>query len=108
MLSVTKPVHTPFTVANIEVNDDVALTQHIRGAISVITLLCGDIDGNGSINASDLAILTSSSNYMKSAAEADNPLADLNGDGSINASDLAILTSSLNYMKGAVEEDFGK
>jgi len=54
----------------------------------------------------DLAILTSSQNYMKSVADAVNKTADLNGNGFINASDLAILTSSINYMKGETEVEF--
>jgi len=107
-LVVTKPVHTKFVVDNVEVNKDVVMRNHPRSAIQVITLLCGDIDGNNLINASDLALLTNSLNYMKSTNESANPLADLNGDGLINASDLAILTNSINYMKGIIEEDYKK
>jgi len=103
---VTKTSHTSFTVTNIQANGDIALTEHNREELQTLALLCGDIDGSGSINASDLAVLTNSQNYMKSASDAANPLADLNGDGNINASDLAILTNSLNYMKGGITIEF--
>jgi hypothetical protein len=44
----------------------------------------GDLDGNGSVSAADLAILLG-------AWGTDNCLADLNASGSVDASDLAIL-----------------
>lgn len=44
----------------------------------------GDLDGNGSVGASDLAILLG-------AWGTSDPRADLNGDGTVNAADLALL-----------------
>jgi len=100
---VTKTEHTKFTVTNFIVDKNIEMVDLENPTLQVITLLCGDINNDGVINASDLAILTSSVNYMKSASEANDWRADLNGDGVINASDLAILTNSVNYMKGEVK-----
>ena len=53
----------------------------------------GDINGDGSVDYIDLAILASS--YGKSSEEPGfNPLCDLNGDGVVNYVDLAILASN--------------
>jgi hypothetical protein len=105
-LVVTKPVHTPFIIHNIEVNDDVVMAQHPRSAINTITLLCGDIDGDGQIGPDDFTILRAAANYMRSVSNAANPLADLDGDGQIGPDDFTILRSSVNYMKGTVTDDW--
>jgi len=103
-LEITKPVHTKFTVLNVVVGEDgLDLTKNERTEIQLMTLLCGDINGNGAINSADLNILWSSANYLKSVNDPGvNKLADLNGDGVINSADLNILWSSANYLKGDV------
>jgi len=99
-LVVTKPGHTSFTVQHITVGTE---NIDLTASIGVMTLLCGDINGDNMINDSDLAILWQASNYNKSTADPGvNKLCDLNGDGMINDSDLAILWAAANYNKGAV------
>jgi len=99
-LLITKTAHTSFTVQHITVGTE---NIDLTASLGVMTLLCGDINGDGMINDSDLAILWSAANYNKSVNDAGvNPLCDLNGDGMINDSDLAILWSAANYNKGAV------
>jgi hypothetical protein len=103
-LAVTKPGHTSYTVQNIVVGEetDVDLTQDSRDGAKLITLLCGDINGDGNINGNDLSILWLAANYNKATSAAQTPLCDLNGDGNINGSDLSVLWLPVNYNKGAV------
>ena len=102
-LVITKPAHLSFTVKNIVVGDEnLDLKQDVREAVRLMTLLCGDVNGDGFINVNDVNIIWSSLNYGKSVAEAANPLADLNGDGLINVNDLNIARSALNYGRGPV------
>jgi hypothetical protein len=105
-LIVSKAAHTDYIVRNLVVGASALdLTQDVREAVRLMALRCGDINGDGTINSTDLNLLWSSGNYMKAAATAENPLADLDGDGAINSSDLSILWSSTNYMKDAVIVD---
>ena len=102
-LVVTKPGHTSYTVQTVTVGEaDADLNLDSRSAVQCMTLLCGDINGDGYINDSDLAILWQAANYNKAADQATNKLCDLNGDGYINDSDLAILWQAANYNKGEV------
>ena len=102
-LVITKPAHTSFTVQTVAVGDeDVDLTRDSRGAVQLMTLLCGDINGDGYINDSDLAVLWQAANYNKAADQAANKRCDLNGDGYINDSDLAILWQAVHYNKGEI------
>lgn len=97
-LKITKDNHTPYWVTRIQVEEDITLSV-------VPALACGDIDGNGNINISDLGVITSSENYNKSTASATNSAADLNNDGNINISDLGIVTSAKNYNKGTITDE---
>jgi hypothetical protein len=100
---VSKDTHTEFTIETvIVVEDAVNLERDQRAAVRPITMLCGDINGDGMINMDDLMILLSSSNYMRPSYLAVNPLADLNGDGMVNMDDLMILLNTNNYMKSRV------
>lgn len=102
-LVITKAAHTSFTVRAVVVNDkDVDLTKDSRPEVQLMTLRCGDINGDGLINDADLTILWRAGNYNKKAGEADNPLCDLNGDGLINDADLTILWLAYNYNRGPV------
>lgn len=100
---VTKAAHASITITNIVVSTSaIDLSKNTESKIAVITLLCGDINGSGSINVDDLGVLKSSANYDKGTTENGvNALADLNGSGSVNVDDLGILKSSANYDKGS-------
>ncbi|MDR0490701.1 MAG: dockerin type I domain-containing protein, partial [Oscillospiraceae bacterium] len=102
-LVITKPAHTKFTVQTVVVGgEDVDLEQDGRPEVRLMSLLCGDINGDGMINNADLAILWMSYNYNRATGNASNPLCDLDGDGMVNSADLAILWMSHNYNRGEV------
>jgi len=102
-LVISKAIHTRFIVENIVVDKtNVDLTEDIRPEVRLMTLLCGDINGDGEINQADLNILWLPANYNKTLAGGANPLCDLNGDGEINQLDLNILWLLSNYNKGTV------
>ena len=108
-LVVTKPGHLSYTVTGVVVEDAALdLTQHTNAAISTITLLCGDIDGNGFINSTDLGIILKGQNYGKSTATAGDKAADLDGNGFINSTDLGIVLQGQHYGKSAVSVSFGE
>ena len=109
-LVVTKPGHLTYTVKNVEVGDtDLDLTKHSNAAISMITLLCGDIVKNGYIDFADYQELLSPANYGKKTTDTGvNALADLNGNGYIDFADYQILLSSQHYGKSAVSVNFGE
>ena len=109
-LVVTKPGHLSYTVKGIVVGDGpLDLTKHSNAAISTITLLCGDIDGDGWIDFSDYQELLKSTNYGKqTSAVGVNKIADLDGDTWIDFSDYQILLSSQHYGKSAVSVNFGE
>ena len=99
-LVVTKPGHLTYTVKNVVVGDtDLDLTTLTGKAYSTITLLCGDINGDGSINEDDVSIIRYANNINKSTADADNKLADINGDGSVNEDDVSIVRYSSHINK---------
>ena len=102
-LVVTKPGHLTYTVKGVVVGDAaIDLTAHTNAAISTITLLCGDINGDGIINSKDLNEIWNPANYLKRTTATDvNLLADLNGDGIINSKDLNIVWLAENYLKSA-------
>ena len=105
-LVVTKDGHLSCTVKGVVVGDTALdLTKHSNAAISAITLLCGDINGDDTINSKDLNEIWSPANYLKNATAAGvNPLADLNGDGTINSKDLNIVWKAENYLKSEVTD----
>lgn len=101
-LVVTKSAHLKYTVKNVTVGDaPLDLTAHGNAAIRTITLLCGDVDGDGSINVTDLNTVWDAANFNKDANNATIKLTDLNGDGSVNVTDLNILWDAANFNKGA-------
>ena len=100
-LVVTKPGHLTYTVKGIVVGDSpLDLTTMTGKAYQTITLLCGDINGDGSINEDDVSIIRYANNINKSTAVADNKLADINGDGSVNEDDVSIVRYSSHINKG--------
>jgi hypothetical protein len=102
-LVIIKDAHTKLTVKNVTVsNEDLDLTKDIRPEVQLMTLRCGDINGDGLINDADLTILWRAGNYNRKADEAENSWCDLNGDGLINDADLTILWLAYNYNRGAI------
>ncbi len=100
-LVVTKDAHLTYTVKGVVVGDtDLDLTAMTEKPFSTITLLCGDINGDGSINEDDVSIIRYANNINKSTADADNKLADINGDGSVNEDDVSIVRYSSHINKG--------
>ena len=100
-LVVTKDAHLTYTVKGVVVGDSpLDLTTMTGKAYQTITLLCGDINGDGSINEDDVSIIRYANNINKSTAVADNKLADINGDGSVNEDDVSIVRYSSHINKG--------
>ena len=107
-LVVTKSAHLKYTVKNVVVETtDIDLTAMTGKSYQTITLLCGDIDGNGFINSTDLGIILKGQNYGKSTATAGDKAADLDGNGFINSTDLGIVLQGQHYGKSAVSVNFG-
>ena len=109
-LVVTKPGHLTYTVKNVVVGDtDLDLTKLTDKPYSTITLLCGDINGDGWINSTDLGVVLQGQNYGKQTTVAGvNGKADLNGDGWVNSTDLGIVLQGQHYGKSAVSVNFGE
>lgn len=106
-LVVTKAAHLTYTIKNVVVDDTpLDLTWNSNAAISTMTLLCGDIDGNEKVNAADLNIVWNAANFNKAVADANNQLTDVNGDGKVNAADLNIVWNAANFNKGTADCTF--
>ena len=102
-LEVTKAVHTKFTVHEVVVgNDAVDLRLDSHPEVRLMTLRCGDINGDGLINDNDLTVMWMLLNYNRNVATAGNPLCDLDGDGMINDKDLTVLWLPYNYNHGEI------
>ncbi len=100
-LVVTKACHLTYTIKNVVVGDTpLDLTAMTGKAYSTITLLAGDVNGDGSINATDLNIVWNAANFNKAVADVNNPLTDVNGDGMVNATDLNNVWNAANFNKG--------
>ena len=100
-LVVSKPGHLKYTVKNVVVETtDLDLTAMAEKPFSTIKLLCGDVDGDGQINVTDLNKVWDAANFNKDANNATNKLTDLDGDGSVNVTDLNILWDAANFNKG--------
>ena len=92
-LVVTKEAHLTYTVKNVKVEGtDLDLTKHSNAAISTITLLAGDVNGDGKINLTDLSIFKN--NFGKTGSAVTNQLADITGDGKINLLDLGVFKNN--------------
>ena len=106
-LVVTKAAHLTYTIKNVVVGEaPIDLTWNSNTAISTMTLLCGDIDGNEKVNAADLNIVWNAANFNKAVADANNQLTDVNGDGKVNAADLNIVWNAANFNKGTADCTF--
>ena len=100
-LVVTKKAHLNYTVTDVIVGaDGVDLTQNPDPKINLIALPCGDINGDGFINSSDLTVIIVPANYDKPVTAAGvNPLADLVGAGFVNSSSISVIILPANYDK---------
>jgi hypothetical protein len=92
-LIISKPGYLRYIVTNISFNDGVVI------AAIDLRQLAGDINGDGTVNAVDLACLLSEFNY----APQQYKNADINGDGVVNAVDLTYLLSGFNKQDVVVE-----
>ena len=85
-LRVKKDGHLSYIKLTLTVDDkDIDLDD----LVGVITLLPGDIDGDGQITFNDLTILLDCYDQLYPAIN--NPLADLDGDGQVTFNDLSLL-----------------
>ena len=101
-LVVTKKAHLKYTVKNVVVETtDIDLTAHTDPAIRTITLLVGDVNGDGQINVTDLNIVWDAANFNKNVSAVTNKLTDINGDDNVNVTDLNIVWDAANFNKGA-------
>lgn len=101
-LVVTKAAHLTYTIKNVEVGDTpLDLTGNSNAAISTMTLLAGDVNGDGLIDVGDLSIVWNTANYNKTISAADNKATDLNGDNLVDVGDLNIVWKAANYNKKA-------
>lgn len=107
-LVVSKSGCLDYTIKNVVVTaDGVDLTSHSNPAIKNIKLLCGDVNGDGTINSVDLNTVWQSTNYLKSVGDSGvAAITDINGDGTINSLDLNIIWSSENYLKSTANCTF--
>ena len=100
-LVVTKKAHLTYTVTGVVVGDTALdLTTMTDKPYSTITLLCGDINGDGNINVTDLNKVWDAANFNKNVSAATNKLTDINGDGSVNVTDLNVIWDAANFNKG--------
>ncbi len=94
-LVITKLGCLSYTVQNVVVTSaGVDLTSHSNPAVSSIQLLCGDVNGDGKINETDVSVIRYSSNINKQVSEAAEQLTDVNGDGKVNESDVSVVRYS--------------
>ena len=99
-LVVTKPGHLSYTVKNVEVRDTALDLTTMEGKpYQTITLLAGDVNGDGKINLTDLSIFKN--NFGKTGSAVTNRLADITGDGKINLLDLGVFKNNFGKTTSA-------
>lgn len=102
-LVVTKDAHLTYTVKKVKVEGtDLDLTKLTDKPYQTITLLAGDVNGDGMINNLDYAEVMAPSNFNKSytdPGDVGNALADVDGDGMINNLDYALILDPAHFNK---------
>ena len=99
-LVVVKPGHLSYTVKDVEVGDAaIDLTELADKPYQTITLLAGDVNGDGKINLTDLSIFKN--NFGKTGSAVTNLLADITGDGKINLLDLGVFKNNFGKTTSA-------
>ena len=97
---VVKPGHLSYTVKDVEVGDAaIDLTELADKPYQTITLLAGDVNGDGKINLTDLSIFKN--NFGKTGSAVTNLLADITGDGKINLLDLGVFKNNFGKTTSA-------
>ena len=92
-LVVTKAGHLTYTIEDVLVTGQTLdLTANANAAISTISMLAGNMNGDTAINNSDLILFRAQ--FGKTGNNITNPLANINGDSAVNNSDLIIFRSS--------------
>ena len=110
-LVVSKTGHLKYTVEGVVVgNDDLDLAACTNEPYAVITLLAGDINGDGVTSFGDRSLLQGAANYRKTIGNGSgvDARADLNGDGIISYADLTLLTAAANYRKSNISVPFAQ
>lgn len=104
LLVVVKPGNTHFVVENLVVgNYNIDLTtESYPVEIQRMSLIPGDINGDGLVEGNDSGILFRSANWRKSGDAIDNTNCDINGDGMVEGNDSAIIYRSAHWRKGDV------
>ena len=93
-LVVTKAGHLTYTIQNVIVgNEDIDLASATDKTYQTITLLAGDLNGDGKINNTDLLSLRRE--LGKSDSNINNIIADITGDNKVNNTDLLRLRANL-------------
>lgn len=106
-LVVSKAGHLDYTIKGVVVGDaDLDLTTSEKAEIKLLTMLGGDINGDGSITESDVSVARTAANINKTTAAAENKLADVNGDGSITETDVSIVRSAAHINKSTIHSTF--
>ena len=82
---ITKPGHLSGTIAVVTVSGAAV-------NIGSVTLLAGDLNGDGKADATDLSVLLA--NFGKAGGEITNQAADINGDGKADATDMSVLLAN--------------
>lgn len=100
-LVVSKSGCLDYTIRNVVVTaEGLDLTSHSNAAVKNITLLAGDVNGDGSIDVSDLNIVWNTGNFNKLSTDAEQALTDVDGNGTVDVSDLNIVWNAVNFNKG--------
>ena len=104
-LVVTQNGCLPVHISGFTVKGDTDLDTDARFALpsvqALFTLLPGDLNADGVIDASDRALLLSGGSFNRPVSGAASAVYDLNGDGYADFLDLAILTSASGWGKTA-------
>ena len=99
-LVVTKAGHLTYTIQNVIVeNEDIDLTARAGKVYNIITLLAGDVNGDGSITEDDVFVIRYTNNINKETENASNKNADINGDGSVTEDDVFIVRYTTHINK---------
>lgn len=102
-----KECHLTYTISNVTVNGN-NLDLRIKESLNPITLLAGDVTGDGVIESADQSLVVDIGNYFKDNAVAVNPETDIDGDGITESTDQSILLSNYFISSGDMVFDFNK
>jgi len=97
-LVVTKAGHLTYTITGVVVGDSDIDLKTSGKAYSTITLLAGDVNGNGTIDYEDSNVIYQLNNFNKSTSVSGVDInADINGDGVIDYDDVNIVYEPIHY-----------